>query len=488
MTVNGLLTVACNRGRIENIVVRLLGKHGAIRPMAVAGYRLEELNGHYFLALRRASATQPEASAAPLLRDRGTGLYDADALADLVSGELETGRLTGQQMTFFAADGFDQLRDRMGGAAERELLATVGSLLRANSFNGDAAGRIAPDRFGLLHNPDLDISSLAKQLSSVIRHVDGDNTGVAIHSATVDIDNSSLDEHDVAKALVYTINRFRHLNPADFTLKSLSASISTLAREAVETVASFRRAIAQDEFDIAFQPILEVRTGQIHHYEALARFRNGTGSRTPYEQITFAEETGLIAEFDLAMARKVIRWLGSIPPTNRHDVCVAVNISGASVSSLAYLSELDVLLNDNLWARGRLMFEITESARMEQLGPANTFIQRLRSNGYPVCLDDFGAGAANFEYLSRLEVDIVKLDGTAIRNARQGHKGKAFLKALVGLCHELNVATIAEMVEDEPAFDFVRQCGVEYVQGHLFGEPTGDISRFIHGLPAGMAR
>jgi EAL domain-containing protein (putative c-di-GMP-specific phosphodiesterase class I) len=282
-------------------------------------------------------------------------------------------------------------------------------------------------------------------------------------------------------AIAYTLNRFRHLDPARLAVDAFAAKLSTRAKEAAGAAGAFRATVANGDFDIAFQPIVDAATGAIHHFEALARFPDTAGGRSAFEHITFAEGSGLIGEFDLAMAERVIGWL-----SRRHlgaGPMVAVNISGASMGSLSYLARLDALLDRNSWVRGRLLFEITESARMERLGPANTFIRRLRRHGFPVCLDDFGAGAANFRYLSRLEVDVVKLDGTALHNARKGRAGLAFLKALVSLCRELGVATIAEMVEDDADLAFVRECGVDYVQGHLFGRPAADIDGFGSQIP-----
>ena len=247
-----------------------------------------------------------------------------------------------------------------------------------------------------------------------------------------------------------------------------------------------RVAFAAD-FDAVFQPIVNARTGRIHHYEALARFPGAGGTLTPHDHISLAERTGVITVFDMAMVRKMIAWLGS---RNQCDggVRVAVNISGRSLGSLSCLAELDALLNDNAWLRGRLMFEITESAHAGNLIAANTFLQRLRRRGFHVCLDDFGAGAADFEYLSCLEVDIVKLDGAWLHGARAGGKGEAFLRALIGLCRDLGVSTVAEMVEDEAALAFTRGCGVTYVQGFLFGQPAEDIAAFRRSIPARLFR
>jgi PAS domain S-box-containing protein len=481
LLIEQLLKIASKRGRVEGIALRLAGRRGPTRHLSVAGYRLENVDGHYFLALRRPSSLRLEWGAKPLVRDADSGLYDAGSLLDVVAAEFaETGQ-PGRWVTFVAVVGYQELQERLSKTAEQELLLEIGTLLRAASLNRDSAGRIGLGRFGVLHGVGVDIDVLRRRLLELVRSADPEQRGLPIHTATIATDHAALDDQDGANALIYMINRFRYLHGVDYTAKSLTAVVNELASEAVATVGAFRRAIAGAEFDIAFQPIIDVRTGDIHHYEALARFGTGHTPRGPFAHITYAEENGLIAEFDLAMATKVIEWLSRIPLDE--NTCVAVNVSGVSVGCLSYLAGLDALLDNNRWARGRLMFEITESARMERLGPANAFIQRLRRNGYPVCIDDFGAGAADFQYLSRLEVDIVKLDGAAIRNARRDRKGKAFLKALVGLCRELGVATIAEMVEDEPGLDFIRECGVQYAQGHLFGEPAPDIGNFGARMP-----
>jgi EAL domain-containing protein (putative c-di-GMP-specific phosphodiesterase class I) len=124
------------------------------------------------------------------------------------------------------------------------------------------------------------------------------------------------------------------------------------------------------------------------------------------------------------------------------------------------------------------LLEITESAHMTDLAAANEFIQKLRGEGFPVCLDDFGAGAANFQCLSSMEVGVVKLDGSAVRNAQKARKGKAFLKPLVSLCRELGVESIAEMVAAEKGLKFIHECGVQYVQVYLFGKPNKEIKTF----------
>lgn len=469
-----LLSIARKRGRIENVGIRLQGTGGATAPLSFAGYRLDDLGGHYFLAFRMATAAA-KAAARGATRDADSGLYDANGFADVITQHIETrdAKSEDSQMTLIALPDFEELRERMGEEEEHNLLNTVGACLRASSVDGDSAARIADDRYGLVHDNDLDIDGLESQIVDFTREFDPQGIGVQVETATIEVDAEALAEEDLASGLIYTINQFRTAKGSEFNIKNLSTNLSILANKAAKSVSDFKHVVAEAKFDIAFQPIIDVATGEIHHYEALCRFHASDKDASPYEYITFAEETGLIADFDMAMASKVMQWLANTPRYR-----VAINISGFSVSNLKYVDDLNKLLRGNTWARDRAIFEITESARLEDLGAANHFIQTLRKQGHEVCLDDFGAGAANFQYLSTLEVDVVKLDGSAVRNAQRARKGKAFLKALVGLCRELDIDTIAEMVDDESGLRFIRDCGVKYVQGYLFGKPSRDIKVF----------
>ena len=115
---------------------------------------------------------------------------------------------------------------------------------------------------------------------------------------------------------------------------------------------------------------------------------------------------------------------------------------------------------------------MTESAHTKDVYELNDVIQKLRKAGHAVFLDDFGAGAAAFHYLRAIDVDVVKIDGMYVREALSSPTGKPFLKAMAGLCHDLNIGVVAEMVEDENTVSFLRECAVQFGQGYLFGKPT----------------
>ncbi|MFZ0693682.1 MAG: EAL domain-containing protein, partial [Alphaproteobacteria bacterium] len=108
----------------------------------------------------------------------------------------------------------------------------------------------------------------------------------------------------------------------------------------------------------------------------------------------------------------------------------------------------------------------------------NAIIQSLRRTGFPVCLDDFGAGESAFHYLRALDVDMVKIDGSYVRDALAEPKDRYFLKSIAGLCNDLGISTIAEMIEQEKTIELLRSCNVKFGQGYLFGRPSLDITAF----------
>ncbi|MCW8914342.1 MAG: EAL domain-containing protein [Magnetovibrio sp.] len=479
-----LLGVARRQGRIEDVDIRFKGSHGGGLPFGFAGYFLEDLDNHYFLALR-VSRNQGAGLVHGGSKGTESNLYDADSFADVLGGKLKSS--TGEddsQLTLINMPGLDKLKASLDPAQAAELDKVLGTYLRASSVDGDSAAELDDGKFGLVHADDLDVSTLENQLADVAKNFDPKKQGVDIQAATMNVDAENISEEDMANGLVYAINRFKEQgNSSGFNMQELSSNLSTLVSEAAEKVTTFKNTVANREFHLVYHPIIDVKTGEVHHYEALTRFQEGV---SPFEIITMAEETGLIPEFDLAVVEKGLEFLNTIPRNS--PMSIAINISGQSVASEWYVTALHNLMSENQWAKGRMVFEITESAKMEDLEQANNFIQRLRKDGYPVCLDDFGAGAASFGYLMRLEVDVVKLDGPVVKDAQRARRGKALLESMATLCKNLGIETIAEMVDDTQGLEFVRKCGINYAQGYLFGKPNANTKSFnmakhIHMFP-----
>jgi EAL domain-containing protein (putative c-di-GMP-specific phosphodiesterase class I) len=475
-----LVAVAAKRGRIDDATIRLTGPNGATAPLALAGYRLDDFNSHYFFALRSTGSAATAPDGRKLQRDQTSGLYTGEDFASLAAQRLKAAG-DNAELTLISMPEMAALRDRLDEDTRNTLAGTLGAALRAQSFGGDSATEIADGRYAIVHESGLDARALEQYLSNVTREIDPDGTGVAAEAASVDVTEGGLSDEDLANGLVHVINQFREIKGADFSLTAFASNLNSMVDQATRTMREFRKVLGEASFDIAFHPIVDVKGGRVHHYEALVRFQDAPPGESPFKMITFAEDVGLIWHFDLAMAKKVVEWL---QPRRANKYKIAVNISGQSIANPSYHAELFALLEANPWTSENMLFEITESARIADLSDANRFFQTLRKKGYEVCLDDFGAGAASFQYLASLDVDVVKLDGSAVKNALAAKKGRAFLSALTKLCKDIGVETVAEMVDDAETLKFVRDCGVDFAQGYLFGKPAIDITVFAKtGLP-----
>jgi EAL domain-containing protein (putative c-di-GMP-specific phosphodiesterase class I)/GGDEF domain-containing protein len=468
--------------RIEPVLIRLLGPRGPSVPLILTGYYLPDLPSSYFFALRLAGSEGYNGNAEAVARDTETGLLRTESFARLAEQRIRAANDRGQNLmlTLLRIPELASFRARLDHEASESLLRTIGACLRVSSGGAEVAGRFDERSFGLLHVPDLDVADMRSRIESHVRAADPSGQGIAVQAGTIPADAAGAPDGDLLKAVLYTVNKFCEFED-DESVDNLTDNLQELVRDTSRKMSTFRAVISADDFDIAFQPIVRIEDRSIHHFEALARFGGGS-TRSPYELITFAESTGLICDFDFAMCRKVIAWLERNAVAGR-QWGLAWNLSGRSVANTAFLAALLKLLEEHQSVRRRLLIEITESARIRDLTLANNFIQTLRKAGHTVCLDDFGAGAAALRYLHDLDIDIVKIDGRYIRGAIRTRKVRAFLKAIAGLCLELGISTVAEMVEDEATVDLIKQCRIEFGQGYLFGKPSTDIGVFETNKP-----
>jgi EAL domain-containing protein (putative c-di-GMP-specific phosphodiesterase class I) len=252
------------------------------------------------------------------------------------------------------------------------------------------------------------------------------------------------------------------------------AAAEVVDGETEEQAAMLRRMMSNRSFDIAFQPIVRLYDGRVHHVEALFRFRPEDRGLSPREVGRLAERTGVAPELELAVVGRVVERLLDVGAKGT-PVSVAVNLAAKSIVQPAFVTALEQLLRGRRSLPWLLMFEINGLGRIGDPKAANEVIQRLRCLGYKVTLDDFGTSGAAFEQLRDLEVDYVKIAGNHVKAALADAKGRAFITAMAGLCRELGIATIADEIEDERTVAFLRGCGIEYGQGHLYGLPSGDI-------------
>ncbi|MFJ6024010.1 EAL domain-containing protein [Brevundimonas sp. NPDC092305] len=381
----------------------------------------------------------------------GEGLKDAQGLLDATPALLTGAPVA---VDFVEVGGLDEAQE-----SHQRVIAGIENILLMASVDGASAARLAPDRFAVVRDrtDQTDIAGDIRDAGTA----EGVDLSVEIGRATPEAGAAA---EVTVRALRLALENCLKDGAAAAGLgfaESLAATVRGAER--------FRAVVRGRDFALEYQPIVDLKSGDTHHFEALTRFTGGADS--PAGVIHMAEELGLIEGFDFVVVEKALQQLKR-PGFSRMEI--AVNVSGASLAGDAYVQHLLQLTEAIPAIRKRLMVEVTETAAMSDLEGADRRLRALRNAGVRVCLDDFGVGAASFDYLGRLSLDIVKIDGRFVTDITSSERSRTLIEHLVKLCGDLKLNTVAEMVETKAQADVLRGLGVDHGQGWFFGRPTRD--------------
>lgn len=307
-------------------------------------------------------------------------------------------------------------------------------------------------------------------------------TGEICYSASVAIGITSLDNSSPAKhpgemilharqacnfAKINGRDKIRIYNHDDVSIKE--------RRRDIYWVPIIRKALRDNDLFLVFQPVVELNTCDISHYEVLIRMRGDEGQTiTPDQFIPVAERMGLIHAIDLWVVENAIDFLAALPSYLSH-IALAINLSG---SAFQYPDLLQVI-RDKLeltWVdAGRLTFEITETAAVDNFERTRDMIHKIRDLGCKFALDDFGAGFCSFNYLKTFPVDYVKIDGQFIRQLDINETDSILVRSMVEIAGKLGKQTIAEFVETPNIALKLKELGVNLGQGYAFGKPERNL-------------
>lgn len=238
-----------------------------------------------------------------------------------------------------------------------------------------------------------------------------------------------------------------------------------------------RRALAQDQFELYCQPILDLATNEVSQYELLLRLRTDEGELLqPSAFLYVAERFGTILTIDCWVVRQAVALIASQARIGR-PLTFNVNLSAKPIGDPLLVAVIDQEL-----ARARidpacLVFELTETAAIGNMEHAKTFTTELRSRGCRFALDDFGSGFGSFYYLKHLPFDYFKIDGDFIRGFGANTTDELVVEAIVGIAKGMGKKTVAEFVTDQEMMDRLRRSGVDYAQGFIVGgpQPIGEL-------------
>lgn len=243
--------------------------------------------------------------------------------------------------------------------------------------------------------------------------------------------------------------------------RELSQQLNTLA---------LVRAVLDDPSRITmhYQPIINLITGKVSHFEALLRLLDEHGNPcNTGELVRTCEVFGLIGRLDRAVVETCLESVARLP----QGTGVAINLSGKSIGDPALLQFIERRIESMNIDPSRIIFELTETAAFYNLGEVRHFVQRIKSLGCRFALDDFGVGFSSFYYIKELDFDYLKLDGSFIAKLPHNPHDQVFVRAMVEISKVFGLTVIAEWVEDRATADMLRDFGVAMGQGHYFGKP-----------------
>jgi diguanylate cyclase (GGDEF)-like protein/PAS domain S-box-containing protein len=411
--------------------------------------------------------------------DTLTGLPNRRMLIEYLGSEIKKSVRTGKHfaLLFIDLDFFKEVNDTLGHDMGDTLLIETARRLQHCIRDMDVVARLGGDEFTLVLGDVSDIKGVervAQQILQKIAEPYALGMETAYISASIGITLYPDDARDVDELLKHADqamyaakeqgrNRFNYFTP----------SMQELARYRMRLVQDLRTAVGNKEFEVNYQPIVELTSGRVFKAEALIRwYHPQRGQVSPAEFIPLAEDTGLIIDignwvFEQA-AMQSVRWREQYG----NNIQISVNKSPIQFRDEgAGFEEWISLLKQLGLTEGGICIEITEGLLLDASLGVSEKLLAYRDAGVQVSLDDFGTGYSSLAYLKRFDIDYLKIDQSFTRNLETDNNDRILCEAIIVMAHKLGMKVVAEGVETQAQREFLIQAGCDFGQGYLFSSP-----------------
>lgn len=354
-----------------------------------------------------------------------------------------------------------------------EMIVAMGQRLRENLRRGDVIGRYASNKYAiLLRNCDhAGMAASAHRLINAVEHENFETSAglvpgkISIGGIVIDSDNFTLEQvtgralDALDQANARPLDRFVAFEPS-LQRDNLRRKNNSIASEVTEALTSGR-------VQFAMQPIVSADHLNPTHYECLVRIEREGGQVVAASQfMPVAERMGFARPIDRRVLDLVLDYA-----RHRPEMKLAFNVSGLTTMDYGWLDALEKGIGNNYELAGRLMVEITETSAISNIQDTAAFVNAIKALGCRVAIDDFGAGYTSFRNLKMLDVDMVKIDASFIKELYQNTEDQLFVRTMIGLAFNLGIETVAEGVRDQRTAELLRSMGITYLQGYYFGRP-----------------
>ena len=453
------------------VAVLVYGQTVRLNPVAIALAVLALLAIMVRMALLLRETAALAVSRKLSLTDDLTGLGNRRSFTADVDGAIASGKPFALLM--IDLDQFKELNDTLGHHVGDELLRGVGPRLREALGQGDVVARLGGDEFGvLLHDADAGAAAASARrlraalsrpfaLAGISLHV-GASIGIAVFPEHAEDAGTLMRHADVA---MYEAKRGR-------TGHEVYASDDDHhSRERLELAGEMRRALADDELALYYQPAAALATGELLGVEALVRWRHPErGLLAPGAFLPAIEHTALMRELSRRVLAMAICQAGAWFRLDR-PWRVSVNLSATDLLDRSLVDDVAALLRRYGTPARRITLEVTESILMTDPIRAMEVLGELRGLGVSVALDDFGTGWSSLTHLQRMPVDEIKIDRSFVAAMATDASSAAIVSSTVDLAHALGLRVVAEGIEDEATWTRLRAVGCDAAQGYHLSRP-----------------
>ncbi|RJF97377.1 putative bifunctional diguanylate cyclase/phosphodiesterase [Noviherbaspirillum saxi] len=411
--------------------------------------------------------------------DALTGLPNRSLFRERLQYEVTASRRSGRLLAllFIDLDRFKEVNDLLGHDAGDELLKQTAARIRASVREVDTVARLGGDEFTvILTNLDgrSHVENIAEKILSAISrpyllnqeeiYVSG-SIGITLHPGDASEPERLVRNADQAMYVAKNAGR----NQFSFFTKSMQDQ----AWQRLKLIGELRNALPQRQLKVYFQPVVDLRSGQVVKGEALLRWLHPVrGLICPNEFVVLAEETGLINEIGNWVFMQAAAWSKRWSTLRGNVFQISVNKSPVQFLANAKSPNWGAYLKDLGLDWNSMSVEITESLLLNATDATAEKLFSLRDAGVQVAIDDFGTGYSSMAYLKKFAVDYLKVDQSFIRDTACNSTSRTIAETIIVMAHKLGLQVIAEGVETEEQRNWLTEAGCDFAQGFLFSEPV----------------
>ena len=466
---------------------RLCGCSGDWIAVEIIRKQVEYAGGMRNIYAVRDIREQERAEAAKDFRathDGFTGLSNRTDFELRLRLQLDAARIAGRKFAILAVDldRFKVINDTLGPGAGGGLLVRVAKRLQVAMGPLDLVSHLGGSEFAILMESSDDPLAAVRLADTVVDLlsrpfvIEGQalDIGVSLGVAFAPADADTADQLQRCADMAL----FRAKQDGKGTYRLFEAGMDSLVQERRVLETDLRHAAARHEFELHYQPQLDMRTGKVTGFEALIRWRHDKlGMISPVEFIPIAEDIGLISNIGEWVLRTACREAAGWNPA----LSVAVNLSPMQCRSDRIVEVVSTALTESGLAPGRLELEITEGTLLQDNAASLAVLNAIKALGVCIAMDDFGTGYSSLSYLHSFPFDKIKIDRSFVSRAPQDKDASSIIRAIVGLGVGLGMSVTAEGVETREQLDFIRAEGCDEVQGYLVSQPMepADIKSFL---------